>query len=191
MAILVVARMGNPVLRQVAAAVSPERLASPEFQRLCDDLLDSMGWHDGVGLSGPQVHVGERVVVVDIDGELGPLFLINPVVTPATEETRVAYEGCLSLPGLRGQVRRAAAVRVEAIQRDGTAISFEAHEWAARVVQHECDHLDGILYIDRATPGSMTYLEEFRRFGAPIPGDDAEDDEDDGPPDGESPPDEG
>lgn len=103
--------------------------------------------------------------------------MINPEVRVSGDETRLGYEGCLSLPGLRGQVRRAAAVTVEALQRDGTTVSFEAHGWAARVVQHECDHLDGVLYIDRATPGSMTFLEEFRRFGAPIPGDDEDDDE--------------
>lgn len=177
MAILSVARMGNPVLRLRAEPVPVEEIGTADFQRFCDDLLDSMHEHDGVGLAAPQVHVSRRVVVLQVDEEQGPLFLINPVVTPITEERSTAYEGCLSLPGLRGMVARWRAVRVDAYTRSGARVAFEAHEWGARVVQHECDHLDGVLYLDRAEPGSMCFLEEFRRHGPPVPSD--EDDEDD------------
>lgn len=174
MAILQVARMGHPVLRQVAAAVPAAELATPEFQRFCDDLLESMYEQDGVGLAAPQVFVSKRVVVFELDDESGPMFVINPVVSPVGTETTTGYEGCLSLPDLRGMVRRAVSVRVTAVDRQGEPLIFVAHDWAARIVQHECDHLDGVLYIDRAEPKSMTFLKEFRRHGPPIKSDEEE-----------------
>jgi peptide deformylase len=171
MAILSVARMGHPVLRQVAAPVTADMLESAAFQRLCDDLLETMAEYDGVGLAAPQVRASVRLVVFEIDDELGPIFLVNPVVTPVGGERRSAYEGCLSLPDLRGRVERWQHVRVEAVDRHGEPIIFEARGWAARVVQHECDHLDGVLYIDRAEPRSMSFLKEYRRHGPPVGGD--------------------
>ena len=170
MAILSVARMGHPVLRQVAPPVTPEMLGSEAFQRLCDDLLETMVEYDGVGLAAPQVRSSVRLVVFELDEELGPIFLINPVVSPIGDDRRAAYEGCLSLPDLRGRVERWLHVRVEAVDRDGEPIVFEARGWAARVVQHECDHLDGVLYIDRAEARSMTFLKEYRRHGPPVGG---------------------
>lgn len=178
MAVLKVAHMGHPVLRQVAAPVSPERLASPEFQRFCDDLLETMYDEDGAGLAAPQVHVSERVVVFELEEEEGPMFLVNPVVTPIGERRSAGYEGCLSVPGMRGRVERPHAVRVEALTRDGDVLTFEAYGWAARVVQHECDHLDGVLYVDKATPRSLAFLPEYRRYGPPVPTGEADEDED-------------
>lgn len=169
MAVLNVARMGNPILREIAAPVPLEEIGSDEIQRLCDDLLDTMLEYDGAGLAAPQVRVSKRVVVFDLDEEMGPIFLINPVITVISDERSEGYEGCLSLPDLRGKVERPSDIRVEAVDRQGRRIRFEAHGWAARVVQHECDHLDGQLYIDLAAPRSMTFLKEFRRFGPPIP----------------------
>lgn len=169
MAILQVARMGNPVLRRVADAVRPDELGSPDFLRFCQDLLETMYEYDGVGLAAPQVRMSKRVVVIELDEEIGPLFLVNPVLTPLSEDRREDYEGCLSLPDLRGKVERWRDLRVEALDVHGKAHTFEAHGWAARVIQHECDHLDGVLYIDRAAPGSMTFLKEYRRYGAPVP----------------------
>jgi peptide deformylase len=115
------------------------------------------------------------VVIIVPDEE--PMFLVNPRITPIGEEVVTAYEGCLSLPGMRGRVGRHRQIRVDAWDREGTRFRFEAFDWAARVVQHECDHLDGVLYIDRATPGSMVFLDEFRRFGPPIPSDDDDEEE--------------
>jgi peptide deformylase len=178
MAVLKVAHMGHPILREVAAPVPRERIATPEFQRFCDDLLETMYDEDGAGLAAPQVHVSERVVVFELDEDEGPMFLINPVITPLGDKTSAGYEGCLSVPGMRGRVERPSSIRVEAFDREGARFIFEAHGWAARVVQHECDHLDGVLYVDRATPKSLTFLPEYRRYGPPIPT--GADDEDEG-----------
>lgn len=168
MAILQVARMGNPILRQVAEPVSPERIADPDFQRFCDDLYESMLEHDGLGLAAPQVFCSERVVVIQLDSDEEPMFLVNPEIHPIGEELAEGYEGCLSVPELRGLVSRPNAVRVSALDRHGKSFRFEAHGWAARVVQHECDHLDGVLYVDRAEPRSLAFLKEYRRYGPPI-----------------------
>ena len=178
MSILKVARMGHPVLRQVATAVPVERIGSAEFQLFCDDLLESMYDQDGVGLAAPQVHVSLRVVVFELDEDIGPMWLVNPVVTPITDERSAGYEGCLSVPDMRGRVERYKSVKVEAIDRYGTPISFAAHGWSARVVQHECDHLDGVLYIDRADPKSLAFLLEYRRYGPLVEAEDGDDDED-------------
>ncbi|MFZ5476177.1 MAG: peptide deformylase [Myxococcota bacterium] len=175
MSILKVAHMGHPVLRQIAAPVPREEIRSEPFQRFCDDLYETMLDQDGVGLAAPQVHVGRRVVVFELDEDMGPMWLVNPVVTPIGEDKVGGYEGCLSLPGMRGRVDRFLGVTVEALDRNGDAISFEAHGWAARVVQHECDHLDGVLYIDRADTKSMAFLPEYKRYGPLVPaGDDEE-----------------
>lgn len=179
MAVLAVAHMGHPILRRVAEPVDPAELATPAFQAFCDDLLVSMQEHDGVGLAAPQVHVSKRVVVCVPDEDIGPMFLINPVITPLSAETETGYEGCLSVPGMRGMVARPVSIRVVALGRDGRRVAFEAHGWAARVVLHECDHLDGVLYVDRADPRSLAFLPEFRKFGPLVPADDdAEEDED-------------
>ncbi len=178
MAILQVARMGNPILRQIAAVVSPDELDSDAFQGFLNDLYESMLDQDGVGLAAPQVYRSQRVVVIQLDPDEEPMFLINPVVRPITEAQTWAYEGCLSVPELRGRVLRWVDVRVDALDRDGNALVFEAHDWAARVVQHECDHLDGVLYVDRAQVGSLAFLKEYRRFGPPIRGEGDEDEED-------------
>lgn len=167
MAVLHVARMGNPVLRAVAAPVPVESIRTPAFQKFCDDLLESMIEHDGTGLAAPQVHESVRVVVMSIDGG-DPIFLVNPVITPLDGETAEGYEGCLSVPNLRGKVTRWVNIRVDAFNRAGKPVAFEAHGWPARVVQHECDHLDGVLYVDRADPKSLAFLPEYRRFGPPV-----------------------
>ena len=167
MAVLHVARMGNPILRTIAQPVPPESIRSKAFQQFCEDLLESMFEHDGTGLAAPQVHESVRVVVFCID-DGDPIFLINPVITPLEAETAEGYEGCLSVPNLRGKVERWMHVRVDALNRAGKHYSFEAHGWPARVVQHECDHLDGVLYVDRADPKSLAFLPEYRRFGPPV-----------------------
>ena len=178
MAILKVAHLGHPCLREVSAAVAPERIRSRAFQQFCDDLYETMLETDGVGLAAPQVHVNERVVVFQLDEEEGPIWLINPVVTLVGELTKTGYEGCLSVPGLRGRVARHVEVEVRALDRKGKPMAFRATEYAARVVQHECDHLDAVLYVDRVDSRTLAFLPEYRKYGPLSPSDEDTDEED-------------
>jgi peptide deformylase len=165
MAILRVAQMGHPVLRMVAEPVPAELIGTDEFEQLCEDLLDTMDEYDGAGLAAPQVHVPLRVVVLVLDDEKGPEYLINPVITPLGDETRTSYEGCLSVEGMRGEVTRPSHVRVDALDRDGTPKAYELVGYPATVVQHECDHLDGVLYIDRVDTKTLAFMKEYRKYG--------------------------
>lgn len=178
MSVLRVAQLGHPILRRVAREITPEELASPEIQTFLDDLLETMLDYDGAGLAAPQVHRSLRAVVLELDEEKGPEFLINPVITVLGDRTRHTWEGCLSVEGLRGRVERPDHVEVRALDRDGSRKGYELRGFAAVVVQHECDHLDGVLYLDRAEPRSLAFLREYRRFG-PLVGrkDDLRDDE--------------
>jgi peptide deformylase len=171
--LLNVARMGNPVLREVAAEVDPTRIRTPEFQDFVDSMLLTMHEYDGVGLAAPQVHVSERVVVFHehagletVDGE--PLtVLINPVIETLGDETESMWEGCLSVPGLRGRVTRPAHIRVRALDRDARPVELELENFDAVVTQHECDHLDGVLFVDRIEDRrELAYEREFERFWA-------------------------
>jgi peptide deformylase len=173
MAVLKVARLGHPVLRRIAEPVSPEAIAAPEIQKLIDDMLETMEDHDGAGLAAPQVHVSRRVVVYGVeanprypDAEAVPTtVLVNPRITPDTTEEEEDWEGCLSVPDLRGMVPRFTRVRVEAYGRDGRPLRFTADGFHARVVQHECDHLDGKVYLDRMrSMESLSFLPEFQRY---------------------------
>jgi len=173
MAILKVARLGHPVLRVIAEPVPPEAIRSPEVQRLIDDMLETMAEYDGAGLAAPQVHVSRRVVIYGVeenprypDADQVPLtVLVNPVITPLTDEEDEDWEGCLSVPGLRGLVPRVTRVRVEAYGRDGGKLRFDADGFHARVVQHECDHLDATVYLDRMrSMESLSFVDEFQRY---------------------------
>jgi peptide deformylase len=173
--ILKVARIGHPIVRSPARAVPPEMLSSPEFQRLVDDMVDTMHEYDGVGLAGPQVHVGLRLAVIEFPAsdersrDAVPLtILINPRVTPLGEEKDRAWEGCLSIPDLRGVVPRWNRVRLEALDRHATPFTVEAEGFYARVIQHECDHLDGGVYLDRMEGlRTLSFLREFERYVTP------------------------
>ena len=170
--ILKVARIGHPVIRSPARDVPPEVLASPDFQHLLDDMVDTMHEYDGVGLAGPQVHVGLRVAVIEVPASderaraAVPLtILVNPVVTPIGDEKEQAWEGCLSIPDLRGVVPRWKRLRLEALDRQGQPYTVEADGFFARVIQHECDHLEGGVYLDRMEGlRSLSFLREFERF---------------------------
>jgi peptide deformylase len=174
MAILKVARLGNPVLRQVAEPVSPEEIRSAGTQALIDDLIETMYEYDGAGLAAPQVHVSRQVVVFAVDANprypdapnIPLTVLINPRITPLGGAMEDGWEGCLSLPDLRGRVPRYVRVRVEAYDRDARRLDFEAAGFHARVVQHECDHLLGKVFVDRMLSlESLTFLREFARYG--------------------------
>ncbi len=138
----------NPILRKKAALVRAEEITTPAFQELLEDMTTTMFEADGVGLAAVQVAVPKQVTVISTKD--GPLALINPVVTRMVKKTERGEEGCLSVPGVWGVVDRSVEVDVEALGRDGKPMKFTAKGFFARVVQHETDHLNGILFVDRA-----------------------------------------
>ena len=185
MSILKVAQMGHPVLRTPAEPVDPGRIATPDLQRLVDDMVETLHEYDGIGLAAPQVHAALRLCLIGViheaeavtDEETGALeeglpqelellVAINPTVTPLTDETVVGVEGCLSMSDLRGLVPRFTAIRLEALDRHGEPYTRELEGYAAVVAQHETDHLDGVLFIDRMPDlRSLAYGREFARYG--------------------------
>lgn len=179
MAILKVARLGHPVLRQRAQELTKGELRSAELQQLIDDMIETMAEYEGAGLAAPQVHVSLRLAVLEVpEGEGQPeiplLVLANPVLTPLGEEKSLGWEGCLSVPDLRGRVPRFTKLRLEALDRQGKGFSLEAEGFFARVLQHECDHLDGRVFLDRMEDlTSLSHLAEFERFSAPEDGEEA------------------
>ncbi len=128
----------------------------PEFQVLADDMLETMRQAPGVGLAAPQVGESTRLIVVEYGDEekedLPPKLyvLANPEITRTSQETLVGAEGCLSIPGVQGEVERFAAVTVKGLNRQGRPVTVKAKGWLARIFQHEIDHLDGVLFVDRA-----------------------------------------
>ncbi len=172
MAILKIARMGHPVLRRPAAPVADP--TAPEIAGLVADMIDTLADSGGVGLAAPQVHVPLRLVIFHVPagraGEGGeePLtVLVNPEIEPLGDDTVAAFEACLSLPGMTGAVPRPARIRYRGLGLDGAVIEREAAGFHARVVQHECDHLDGILYPMRMPDlGSFGFADEIRRAAA-------------------------
>jgi peptide deformylase len=169
MSILKVARMGHPVLRQITRAVDKHEIRSPEFQKLIDDMIETMEEYSGIGLAAPQVHETRRVFVAVLDpeghGDGEPIALINPEITAISKDLIEGWEGCLSIPDIRGRVPRSPHIKVSALNREGKRIEIEAHDFPARVIQHETDHLDGILFFDRMRSfESLTFLDEYSRY---------------------------
>ena len=172
MAILKIARMGHPVLQGPAAPVEDPQ--SPEIARLLRDMVETLADIGGLGLAAPQVHVPKRVVIFHIpedraeagedDGPQPLTALINPVIEPLSQSRALDWEGCLSLPGLTGEVPRYTHIRYRALTPSGEVLDRVARGFHARVVQHECDHLDGVLYpmrmVDMARFG---FAEDVRR----------------------------
>jgi peptide deformylase len=178
MAILKVARLGHPVLRAKALPVPKAEITAPRIQRLIDDMFETMVEYAGIGLAAPQVHEGLRIFVAGVhkadvttpmtdDTDMPFITVINPEVVAVGESIADGWEGCLSIPDIRGQVPRPASVRLRAFDRTGRRIEFVAEGLPARVVQHETDHLDGVLFFDRMrTLDSLTFMDEFRRYWA-------------------------
>jgi peptide deformylase len=162
--------MGNPVLRELAQEVPRERFGTRFLRDLGRDLLRTMFEDNGVGLAAPQVGAGVRVFAYYVPGEgdrdeVQPRVLVNPVLTLLGEATERGWEGCLSLPGLRGMVPRHPALKVSAFDTDGNPLTFEAEGFHARVIQHEYDHLDGILFVDRMVDmSSLMFEEEWEQY---------------------------
>jgi peptide deformylase len=178
MAILKVARLGHPVLRQKAEPIPKDEIQSPRIQQLIDDMFETMHEYGGIGLAAPQVHEGVRVFVAGVrnadivtpmsdDAEMPFITVINPEVLPVTKEVVSDWEGCLSIPDIRGQVPRPDAVRLRAIDRTGQKYELVAKGLPARVIQHETDHLDGIVFFDRMKSlETLAFMDEFRRYWA-------------------------
>jgi len=171
MSILKVARMGHPVLRAKARAVDRSEIKGAAIQKLIDDMIDTMVEYHGVGLAAPQVHEGVRLFVAALDADTDegerqdPIAIINPEITPVGSDIVEDWEGCLSIPDIRGRVPRARAITVRAFDRKGDRIEINAHDFAARVIQHETDHLNGVLFFDRMRSfDSLTFLEEYSRY---------------------------
>ena len=170
MAILKIAKMGHPVLRQPAEKVVDP--TAPEIKRLVQDMLETMEDADGAGLAAPQVHVPLRVVIFHVPAgrdeenpQPVPLsVLINPVVEPLTDEDETDWEGCLSVPGMMGAVPRFTKVRYRAVSLEGEPIDRVAEGFHARVAQHECDHLDGILYPQQMNDLSLLMFSDQLRY---------------------------
>lgn len=179
MSILKIARMGHPVLRAKARPVHPSEIRTPKIQQLIDDLFETMKEYQGVGLAAPQVHEGLRIFVTGLpprkdaveddereEGDEVPLMaLINPEIEMSSRDVVEDWEGCLSIPDIRGRVPRARHIVVRAFDRTGKKIEMPASGFTARVIQHETDHLDGILFFDRMKNfQSLAFLDEFGRY---------------------------
>jgi peptide deformylase len=185
MSILKVARMGHPVLRQKARAIEPKELKTVPLQKFIDDMILTMDEYNGVGLAAPQVHESLRIFVAHLDaegrGQGEAIAIVNPEIEIVGPDMLEGWEGCLSIPDIRGRVPRAAHIRVTALDRHGKRIEINAQDFPARVIQHETDHLNGILFFDRMRSlESLTYMDEFSRFHSRKDDDDeAEEEEDD------------
>jgi peptide deformylase len=183
MSILKIARMGHPVLRAKARALHPSEIRTPKIQQLIDDMFETMKEYQGVGLAAPQVHESLRIFVAgfppvvrdeddedarddDEDEEDVPLMaVINPEIEVVTREVVEDWEGCLSIPDIRGRVPRARQISVRAYDRMGKKIEIQASGFTSRVIQHETDHLDGVLFFDRMKSfQSLTFLDEYGRY---------------------------
>lgn len=173
MSILKVSRLGHPVLRQVTQPLSLELLRSAPMQKLIDDMIETMKEYSGVGLAADQVHESLQIAVLEVaDNPRYPqkpqvplTVLVNPSVTPLGEEMEEDWEGCLSIPDLRGLVPRYKNIRVQAWDREGRELDFVASDFHARVIQHEWDHLNGKVYPDRMRDlTTLTFLQEFARY---------------------------
>ncbi|MCA9471686.1 MAG: peptide deformylase [Nitrospirales bacterium] len=176
MGLLKIARLGHPAIRAGGEIVNAGTCATQEFQDLLDDLIETMRDADGVGIAAPQVHRPHRAIVIEVEPtnprypgyQPVPLtILVNPKMTRHSSETIEDWEGCLSLPDLRGRVPRWRSVTVEAIDRQGGTIELQAEGFFARVLQHEIDHLDGKVFVDRMSDlSTLTHLHEYRRYWA-------------------------
>jgi peptide deformylase len=185
MAILKVARMGHPVLRAKARPLEAAEIRSAEVQQLIDDMFETMAEYQGVGLAAPQIHESVRLFVAGLPARAGegghdedqnkdeeddrdemPLIaLINPEITPVGREVSEDWEGCLSIPDIRGRVPRARQIVAKGYDRNGKRVEIKASGFSARVIQHETDHLNGVLFFDRMKSfETLTFLDEFGRY---------------------------
>lgn len=174
MSLLKIARLGHPMIRQSADLVSPEELQTPPIQTLIDDMIETMRDADGVGIAAPQVHVARRIIVIEVNPanprypsqRVVPLtVIVNPQIMDHSDEVEEGWEGCLSVPDLRGRVPRWRWLKVSGLDRKGKEIEINAEGFFARVIQHEIDHLDGHVFLDRvADLTTLTHLREYKKY---------------------------
>ena len=174
MALLKIAKLGHPKIRIGAELVSPEELHSPDIQKFIQDLVDTMRDVHGVGIAAPQVHVSKQVIAIEVlpgnprypNQSTVPLtVLVNPRIVEHAKEIENDWEGCLSVPDLRGRVPRWTRVRVQAFNRHGREMEFDVEGFYARVIQHEVDHLQGQVFLDRLSDlNTLTYLREYEEY---------------------------
>ena len=178
MPVLPIVRLGHPSLRTPAPPVPAGRLAEPEIQSLIDDMVETMREAHGVGLAAPQVGMELQIFVYEMTGgergaEIPLTVVVNPMLTPLSRDLVYDWEGCLSIPDLRGLVPRHPQVRVRALDRHGRPLDFTVGGFAARIVQHEFDHLNGVVFLDRMRDfKTLAYYDEWEEF---MLGDDAAD----------------
>jgi peptide deformylase len=167
MALLKIAKLGNPVLRSTAPPVPLEEVKTRAFQRLIDDMFETMRDAQGIGLAAPQVSRSQQLIVMECRGEDGfpETVLINPRIVYYGPNQVENWEGCLSVDGLRGKVTRPSMVRVQGLDRHGSPLDLEANGLFAICIQHEMDHLNGKVFLDRMTDlSSLTQLDEFDQY---------------------------
>ena len=172
MTLLKIALLGEPVLRVPARDLTLDELKSAKWQTFIDDLIETMRDADGAGLAAPQVFAGVRVAAIEVKGN-NPRYpykpaipltvVVNPIITPLSDETFDNYEGCLSVPDLRGMVKRYAKIRVQYLDRTGAAHDVEVRGVTAGTYQHECDHLEGKVFVDRADPRTFSTWKNWER----------------------------
>jgi len=173
MSILKIARMGHPVLREIAAPIDDP--TAPDVRQLAADMAETLADIRGAGLAAPQIHVSRRLVIfrvaperttgIEGDTPVELTTIVNPVLEPIGDELNLDWEGCLSIPGLRGAVPRYTRLRYTGYDLEGNLIDRTVAGFHARVLQHECDHLDGVLYPQRMTDlGLLTFTEEGARY---------------------------
>lgn len=174
MSVLPIRELGDPVLREVAREVTLEELRSAETQRLIDDMIETMRAADGAGLAAPQVGVSKRIAVIEVrpgnprypyKPPIPLTVIVNPELTPLDEVTFATNEGCLSMPNLRGDLERYENIRARWLDREGASHEETRRGLTAGTFQHEVDHLDGILFVDRMVDmSSLSTWEQFERL---------------------------
>lgn len=183
MAILKVARMGHPVLRKKARELAPEEIRSDEIRRLIQDMMETMKEYSGIGLAAPQVHQSVQLAIIGFSedneryrgkGAFPLTVLINPLISVLDPTEQQYWEGCLSVPELRGLVARPRKIQVDYLNTEGQSETVVVEDFLATVFQHELDHLQGMLYIDRIRDTTrLSFLEEYQRYWMPTEGDEA------------------
>ena len=174
MALLKIARLGHPAIRKGAQSLSPDDLTSLDFQQFLDHLIDTMRDADGVGIAAPQVHIPQQVVAIEVDPnnprypgypQIPLTILVNPLILAHSSETEEDWEGCLSVPDLRGRVPRWTSLTVQGLDRHGNPMEITAKGFFARVIQHELDHLQGKVFLDRLPDlSTVSYLREYQQY---------------------------
>ncbi len=173
MSILKVAQLGNPILRRNSSDVPLPMIQTPDFQKFIDDMIDTMHEYDGVGLAAPQVHVNLRVFTMEVlsnprypnRADYPLTIVINPVITIINSDSVGDWEGCLSIPGLRGFVPRTFSLNLKGLDRQGKAIDLSLEGFPARIAQHETDHCNGKIYLDRMPSFTkLAFQREYERF---------------------------